>query len=46
VGVRERDEAEPVAPSAEALALGGTADGLRDPRPPALLAGKLRLGLY
>jgi thienamycin biosynthesis protein ThnN len=46
VGVRERDEAELIAPSAAALALGGSADGLRDPRPPAALSGKLQLGLY
>jgi hypothetical protein len=46
VGVVERDEAERVAPSAAALALGGTADGLRNPRPPAALGGRLRLGLY
>jgi hypothetical protein len=46
VGVVERDEAERIAPSAEALALGGRADGLRNPRPPAAAAGKLQLGLY
>jgi hypothetical protein len=46
VGVRERDEAERIAPSDEALALGCDADGLRDPAPPAALAGGLRLGLY
>jgi hypothetical protein len=46
VGVRERDEVERVAPSAAALALGGTADGLRNPRPPVELTGKLQLGLY
>jgi hypothetical protein len=46
VGVCERDEAERVAAPAEALALGGAADGLRDPGPPAALAGGLRLGLY
>ncbi len=46
VGVMERDEAERVAPRAEALSLGGGADGLRDPRPPAASAGQLRLGLY
>jgi hypothetical protein len=46
LGVVERDEAERVAPSPEALALGGTADGLRDPRPPARGAGPLQLGLY
>jgi thienamycin biosynthesis protein ThnN len=46
VGVRERDEAERVAPSAEALALGCAADGLRNPRPPATLTANLQLGLY
>jgi hypothetical protein len=46
LGVQERDEAERIAPSDEALALGGDADGLRDPAPPAALAGGLRLGLY
>jgi hypothetical protein len=46
VGVVERDEAERVAPSEAALALGGNAEGLRNPRPPAPLAGRLQLGLY
>jgi thienamycin biosynthesis protein ThnN len=46
VGVLERDEAERVAPSRPALALGCNADGLRDPHPPAALDGKLQLGLY
>jgi hypothetical protein len=46
VGVVERDGAERVPPSPEALALGGSADGLRDPHPPAALGGKLQLGLY
>jgi hypothetical protein len=46
VGVAERDEATPVAPSAAARALGGRADGLRDPGPPRDGAAKLRLGLY
>jgi thienamycin biosynthesis protein ThnN len=46
IGVVERDEAERIAPSAEARALGGFADGLRNPRPPAPLAGRLQLGLY
>jgi hypothetical protein len=45
VGVLERDEAELVAPSPEALALGWGADGLRDPRPPQA-ARQLQLGLY
>jgi thienamycin biosynthesis protein ThnN len=46
VGVRERDRAERIAPTPAALALGWTADGLRDPGPPAPLAPKLQLGLY
>ena len=46
VGVAERDEATAVAPSGVARALGGRADGLRDPGPPAGGAAKLRLGLY
>jgi thienamycin biosynthesis protein ThnN len=46
VGVVERDEAERIAPAPEALALGGGADGLRDPCPPAALDGRLQLGLY
>jgi len=46
VGVVERDEAARISPSPEALALGGGADGLRDPRPPAALGGRLQLGLY
>jgi hypothetical protein len=46
VGVVERDEAECVPATAAALALGGGWDGLRDPRPPAALGGKLQLGLY
>jgi hypothetical protein len=46
VGVVERDEAERIAPSAAARALGATADGLRDPRPPAGLNQRLQLGLY
>jgi len=46
VGVVERDEAERIAPSEEALALGGGTDGLRNPRPPAPLTGRLQLGLY
>ena len=44
--VVESDEAERVPASAEALALGGGADGLRDPHPSAALGGTLRLGLY
>ena len=46
VGVVERDEAERVALSEEACAVGASADGLRNPRPPAPLAGRLQLGLY
>jgi hypothetical protein len=46
VGVLERDEADRIAPSAAALALGGRADGLRNPRPPATDAGRIQLGLY
>jgi thienamycin biosynthesis protein ThnN len=46
VGVVERDEAERVAPSEAALALGSNSDGLRNPRPPAPLVGRLQLGLY
>jgi len=46
IGVVERDEAERIAPSEAACALGGTADGLRNPRPPQPLAGRLQLGLY
>jgi hypothetical protein len=46
VGVVERDQAERIAPSEAARAVGGRADGLRDPRPPAPLAGRLQLGLY
>lgn len=46
IGVVERDEAERVAPSTGAQALGGWADGLRNPRPAVPLAGRLQLGLY
>jgi hypothetical protein len=46
VGVVERDEAEQVPISPEAADLGCSAFGLRDPRPPAMLAGQLQLGLY
>jgi hypothetical protein len=46
VGVMERDEATVVPLSAAARALGGTQDGLRDPRPPAALAGRLQVGIY
>jgi hypothetical protein len=46
IGVVERDEAERIAPSPEALALGCSVDGLRNPRPPALLNATLPMGLY
>jgi hypothetical protein len=46
VGVCERDEAEAIAPTAAARALGAEADGLRNPRPLSQLAGHLQLGLY
>jgi thienamycin biosynthesis protein ThnN len=46
VGVIERDEAERVSISPEALAMGGDMDGLRNPRPPAGLAPRLQMGLY
>jgi hypothetical protein len=46
VGVVERDEAERIAPSLEALALGWSADGLRNPRPPSRSRPQLQLGLY
>jgi hypothetical protein len=46
VGVVERDQAERIAASEAARDLGGTADGIRNPRPPAPLAGRLQLGLY
>jgi hypothetical protein len=46
VGVVERDEAERIAASPEALALGAGADGLRNPRPPAAITSRLQIGLY
>jgi hypothetical protein len=46
VGVVERDQAEHVAPSLAARALGGCQEGLRNPQPPAVLAGRFQLGLY
>jgi thienamycin biosynthesis protein ThnN len=46
IGVLERDQAERVLPSPEARALGGHADGLRNPQPPPTLAGRLQMGLY
>jgi thienamycin biosynthesis protein ThnN len=46
VGVLERDEAERVVPTAEALALGCHADGLRNPQVPSAMLGRLQMGLY
>jgi phenylacetate-coenzyme A ligase PaaK-like adenylate-forming protein len=46
LNVLERDETARIAPSTEARALGGIADGLRDPRPPANLRERLQQGLY
>jgi thienamycin biosynthesis protein ThnN len=46
IGVLERDQAERVAPSPEALALGVHADGLRNPQAPPSLIGRLQMGLY
>jgi hypothetical protein len=46
VGVPERDQAERVAPSDQARARGGRADGLRNPRAHDALAGRLQLGIY
>jgi thienamycin biosynthesis protein ThnN len=46
VGVLERDQAERVAPSPEVCALGGDADGLRNPQAPPTLVGRLHMGLY
>jgi hypothetical protein len=46
VGVVERDEAELIELSREAPAMGCEADGLRNPRPPAKLSGKLQTGIY
>lgn len=46
VGMLERDQAELVPPSPAALALGGEADGLRNPRPSDDAKAKLQLGLY
>jgi len=46
IGVLERDQAELVAPSPNALALGGHVDGLRNPQAPSTLAGRLQMGLY
>jgi thienamycin biosynthesis protein ThnN len=46
IGVLERDQAQRVAPNPEALALGGHADGLRNPQAPPTLVGRLQMGLY
>jgi hypothetical protein len=46
VGVLERDQAEPVAPSPAAVALGSHTDGLRNPQAPPTLVGRLQVGLY
>jgi thienamycin biosynthesis protein ThnN len=46
VGIVERDEAERVSAPPEAVALGCIGDGLRNPRPPASLGGKLQTGIY
>jgi hypothetical protein len=45
VGVVERDEAERIAPSQDALAL-GVGDGLRNPRPTTVLKEQVQLGIY
>jgi hypothetical protein len=45
-GVLERDEAERIPPSLEAMALGWYSDGIRDPRPPSGAQSTLRIGLY
>jgi thienamycin biosynthesis protein ThnN len=46
VGVLERDQAERLPPTAEAVALGVHADGLRNPQAASALAGSLQMGLY
>jgi hypothetical protein len=46
VNVVERDEAERTALTPAARALGATADGIRNPAPPAELSAKLQHGLY
>ena len=46
VGVVERDQAESIPPRPEALALGGSMNGLRNPQTPPTLAGRLQKGLY
>ncbi len=45
-GVLERDQAERVPPSPDAVALGVRTDGLRNPQAPSTLAGRLQMGLY
>ncbi len=45
-GVVERDEAERIPAPPEALALGCVGDGLRNPRPPVALGGRLQTGIY
>jgi thienamycin biosynthesis protein ThnN len=46
VGVLERDQAERIGASLEARALGGHADGLRNPCTAPALAGRMQVGLY
>jgi hypothetical protein len=46
IGVLERDQAERIAASPEAIALGSHADGLRNPQAPATMAARLQTGLY
>jgi len=46
VNVLERDQAERIAPSPAARALGGQADGLRNPQPPPALQDQLQQGIY
>jgi hypothetical protein len=46
VNVMERDQVERIAPSPTAQALGGHADGLRNPRPLPALQDQLQQGIY
>jgi thienamycin biosynthesis protein ThnN len=46
INVMERDQAERIAQSPSARALGGHADGLRNPRPLAALNDQLQQGIY
>jgi hypothetical protein len=46
VGVLERDQAERIAPSSPARALGCRTDGLRNPQAAAALVHQIQLGLY